>query len=717
MSIDSVDTLLTTLRQNRLCEPTQLDELTGALQPRFADPRALARELVQRGWLTPYQVNQLFLGNVRQLVLGQYVLLEKLGEGGMGTVFKARHLRLGRNVAVKVIRKDKLTGPDAVLRFQREARAAAMLSHPHIVTVHDADEVGGTSFYVMEYVEGRDLARVVEKKGPLPVGRACACAQQAALGLQHAHEQGMVHRDIKPHNLLVAARGGQVKILDMGLARVDVPAAGAAGALTLEGAVMGTPDFLAPEQAIDAHSVDIRADIYSLGCTLYFLLTGQPPFVGGSLAQKLAWHLHAEPQPIEDLRRDVPPALAAVVRKMMAKKPGDRYATPAEVALALAPFTDQSPSGVVAALAHPVPLATAETEPNPGELDSAKTVEGEAAAAGQGPTQPWPAGPAGKHASAVTPEAPPWSGHGALRLATKAAARGGLWLAQDWRRLAGAAAVVLVLVVWAAWPSKKPAPESEGTAPAPVPPEPVPPAVLKSAKEYVLLGKSSNKARNYKQAINDFTAALKLDPRNFEAFANRALAHKGLGNHAAAVADCDAALKEEDHLAVLVLRGECYCYLKDYEKALRDLDRAVQKDPNNAEAWATRGLVYLNMDRHDDAIRDLDKALDLDPKDDQSYFFRAQARRSKKDFEGALQDYGRAIDLNRKAARYFLYRGGLHRTQKRLDEALQDLNEALQLDGNNPAVYRERAAVYGDKGDPENARKDLEKANRLEANP
>jgi Leucine-rich repeat (LRR) protein/tRNA A-37 threonylcarbamoyl transferase component Bud32 len=293
-----------------------------------------------------------FLAPGRDLVLGSYILLERLGEGGMGQVFKARHCKLGRIVALKLIRKERLDNPATVKRFQREVRAAAALSHPNIVHAYDADEVNGTHILVMEFVEGAtDLTQLVKKNGPLPVAQACEYIRQAALGLQHAHERGMVHRDIKPSNLLLAvsrppqpvsrgretASSGVIKILDMGLARLDHSAAAddKSTTMTQEGAVMGTPDYIAPEQARDSHQADIRADLYSLGCTLYFLLTGQVPFPGGSLTEKLIKHQLQEPAPVEQVRPDVPREVAAVVRKLMAKNREDRFQTPAEVAAAL----------------------------------------------------------------------------------------------------------------------------------------------------------------------------------------------------------------------------------------------------------------------------------------------------------------------------------------------------------------------------------------------
>src|ERR1043165_2984619 len=264
MTTPSCDSLLDALRQHRLLDFKQLEELNGVS---FPEPKLLTKELIQRGWLTPYQANQLLDGKGDELVLGAYILLERLGEGGMGQVFKARHRNLGRISAIKLIRKERLDNANAVKRFQREVRSAAALSHPNIVLAYDADEIAGTHLMVMEYIDGAvDLAKLVKKNGPLPVERACEYIRQAAWGLQHAYEKGMVHRDIKPANLLLAG-GSVVKVLDMGLARLDQPSANddeKSSDMTQEGAVMGTPDYIAPEQALDTNTVDIRGDLSSL---------------------------------------------------------------------------------------------------------------------------------------------------------------------------------------------------------------------------------------------------------------------------------------------------------------------------------------------------------------------------------------------------------------------------------------------------------------------
>jgi formylglycine-generating enzyme required for sulfatase activity len=267
--------------------------------------------------------------------LGKYQLLERVGQGSCGTVWRARDTQLDRVVALKVPHPGLLTLSRNRERFEREARAAARLSHPNVVTLFGVDQAGDTSFLVMEYVEGIDLARVVKESGPLPIRQACHSIRQAALGLQHAHESGLVHRDIKPANLVLTAEG-VVKVLDLGLVRLLRLADEAqVASLTSLGSMMGTADYIAPEQARDARSADARADIYSLGCSLYFLLTGWVPFPGGTEMAKIIRHETEEAEPVEQLRPEVPPELAAVVRRSMARRPEERYQTAAAVADAL----------------------------------------------------------------------------------------------------------------------------------------------------------------------------------------------------------------------------------------------------------------------------------------------------------------------------------------------------------------------------------------------
>jgi serine/threonine protein kinase len=266
----------------------------------------------------------------------QYEVLRELGRGGMGVVYLAKNKLMDRQEVLKVVNKQLLGEAGAAERFLREIRSAAQLNHPNIVTAYSALQVGDALMFSMEYIEGRDLAQVVKVRGPLPATHCGSYVLQAARGLQHAFEKGMVHRDIKPQNLILDGKTNIVKILDFGLAKATTRTADAAAeGLTGLNMMMGTPDYMAPEQARDAANVDIRADIYSLGCTLYFLLAGRAPFVGGSLATKIAAHQLSEPDPVESLRTDLPPGLAEIVRKMMAKDPAKRYQQPEEVVQAL----------------------------------------------------------------------------------------------------------------------------------------------------------------------------------------------------------------------------------------------------------------------------------------------------------------------------------------------------------------------------------------------
>jgi serine/threonine-protein kinase len=363
MLIATANNLVEVIRDLELLDPDRLAQLVVTAR-RFASPRQLASLLVSQEWLTAFQVNHLLQGRGRALRLGPYVLVERIASGGMGEVFKAQHCWLRRMAAVKVVSRERLARANALPRFLREAESAAKLSHPNIVAVYDFGVVEETHYLAMEFIDGIDLARLVAKSGPLPVALACDFVRQAALGLHHAHEQGFVHRDIKPQNLLVATRtpchsgpseniegyvGGTVKILDLGLIRPQVEQN--RGALTQTGVVIGTLDYLAPEQALDPHHVDRRADLYSLGCTLYHLLAGRVPFPGGLPMDKLLHHQADYPTSICELRSDVPVELDEILLSMLAKDPSMRMPTAADAAIALTPFARQgvtTPAMVVA---------------------------------------------------------------------------------------------------------------------------------------------------------------------------------------------------------------------------------------------------------------------------------------------------------------------------------------------------------------------------------
>ncbi|MEO2013313.1 MAG: serine/threonine-protein kinase [Fuerstiella sp.] len=289
------------------------------------------------------------MGN-RQSALTQHPRYEIVGliaKGGMGDVFKAEHRMMERTVARKVIDRELMRNPEAVERFHREVKTAAHLSHPNIVTAYDAEQADDIHFLVMEHVDGVNLAELVKHGDRLSVAAACEYARQASVGLQYAHERGMVHRDIKPHNLMLTS-DGTIKILDFGLASLAEKSLSSQQAvlpehpdLTVAGAIMGTPDFISPEQAADAHQADIRSDIYSLGATLHYLLSGQPPFAEGSVAEKLRSHSDTQPVSISSLRDDVPEGLSDIIHRMLSKDPDQRFQTPQEVADALAPFFEK----------------------------------------------------------------------------------------------------------------------------------------------------------------------------------------------------------------------------------------------------------------------------------------------------------------------------------------------------------------------------------------
>ncbi len=330
---DADDTLVARLRRPA-AEDAYLQESQCPVA--VARAKAVAGRPVSKGDKSadPASTQSLLLG-----ALGEYQLLAKLGRGGMGTVYKAIHTKLDRVVALKVLSRSRSDDEKAIARFEREMKAIGRLDHPHIVRAHDAREIEGKPVLIMEYVEGLDLGKLVRRLGPLPVANACELARQAALGLQYAHENGLVHRDVKPSNLMLTPEG-EVKVLDLGLARFHLEHADGEE-VTGTGQAMGTADYMAPEQASDSHAVDIRADIYSLGCTLYKLLTGRAPFAGpeyrGSF-EKMTAHVQEPVPPIRELDPEIPEELAAVLDRMLAKEPDERFATPQQVADVLEPF-------------------------------------------------------------------------------------------------------------------------------------------------------------------------------------------------------------------------------------------------------------------------------------------------------------------------------------------------------------------------------------------
>jgi serine/threonine protein kinase len=351
------------LRSSGLLRQSQLQELWAWVATTQSDVPNLAKEITRRRWLTPFQIKEIFRGRGRELRIDRFVLEDLLGEGGMGRVYKAIDTRLGRTVALKLIRPERLQHAAAQARFDHEILALSKMKHPNVVDVFDAGKLGDTHYYVMEYVDGIDLTRMVRDTGPLPVLEACDYIRQAALGLHHAYEKGLVHRDIKPSNILVSRTNRLVKLVDLGLARLmenDQAVGGEqAGRITQEGFVIGTPDFLAPEQARNPMAVDIRADIYALGGTLYYLLTGKTPFEGANPTEKLLRHCTEPPPSLLQRRPDAPVALEQIIHWCMAKQPESRPQTPLQLAVALQPFCPVTPLGYPTTTSgrHPIPVA------------------------------------------------------------------------------------------------------------------------------------------------------------------------------------------------------------------------------------------------------------------------------------------------------------------------------------------------------------------------
>jgi serine/threonine protein kinase/CheY-like chemotaxis protein len=325
------------LSDSGLFTPQEVDKALYAVSDlHTADGDVVARRLVDSGTLTPFQAEAVRERRFDGLVVGNYQVLGRLGQGGMGTVYKARHRRMRRVVAIKILSRSVAESETFVKRFQREVEAVARLSHPNIIMAHDADEAEVGHFLVMEFVNGRDLATEVHKRGSLPVAEAVDCILQAARGLEYAHSQGIIHRDIKPANLLRDV-SGVVKVADLGLARFEESAGkpDRASALTQTGTVMGTVDYMSPEQATGAADLDHRADIYSLGCTLHFLLVGKPPYEGPTMMAVLLKHRDSPIPSLTALRAEVRPELDALFRLMLEKAPAERIQTMTEVVRAL----------------------------------------------------------------------------------------------------------------------------------------------------------------------------------------------------------------------------------------------------------------------------------------------------------------------------------------------------------------------------------------------
>jgi serine/threonine-protein kinase len=396
--ISTFEDWLAELRKSGLLSAADVEEvaLVGRTR-RWQEWDELFEILARRRLVSIYAGRKILQGKVGELFFGPFALLDKLGEGGMGKVYRARRQTDGAIVALKVVRPHLLAHPLIRRRYEREVAAALSLNHPNIVQVYEAGQHEGRHYLVMEFIDGIDLSRLGKEYRPLAIPEACEYIRQSALGLHHAHERGFVHRDIKPSNIIVAGErhlpqaveAAVAKILDMGLVRaIGADEEGVEPLeLTREGVVVGTPDYMAPEQAKNSRRVDIRADVYSLGCTLYFLLAGRPPFAEGTAIEKILKHQLDPVPPVRQYRPDVPAEVEELLLRMLAKQPQDRPSSALEVAQELEKWC-RYPFSL-----HPSPLLIRQQGPSSPSLRSSPPPETESALRGQTDPQVTPPGP------------------------------------------------------------------------------------------------------------------------------------------------------------------------------------------------------------------------------------------------------------------------------------------------------------------------------------
>ena len=350
MAEQSAKSFLSLLEKSRIVADdslkSALSDLADIADGEKVNTEKLASHLVDSGLITQWHVDKLLDGKYKGFFLGKFKLLGHLGTGGMSSVYLAMHKVSQQTRAIKVLPRKRVSDKSYLERFYREGQAAAALNHSNVVRIYDICSEADTHYMVMEHVKGADLYETVKDGGPLSPETSASYVMQAAAGLAHAHEKGMVHRDIKPANLLLTDEG-VVKILDLGLALFQQEEEESLTVLHNE-KVMGTADYLSPEQAVNSHNVDHRADIYSLGCTLYFLLTGKPPFSEGSLAQRIAMHQTQDPKSLSEVRSDIPKELVSICEKMMRKDPDQRYRDCHHLQKAITVFLSRKNSPVAA---------------------------------------------------------------------------------------------------------------------------------------------------------------------------------------------------------------------------------------------------------------------------------------------------------------------------------------------------------------------------------
>jgi len=640
--------------------------------------------------------------------LGPYEVLDRIGQGGMGIVLKAHETRLNRVVAVKVL-MPALAGSDlARRRFTREAQAAAAVCHEHVDTIHAVDEAAGLPYLVMQLVAGQSLQQKLKREGPLGLKETLRIGMQIASGLAAAHAQGLVHRDIKPGNIMLENGVARVKITDFGLARPvdDV-------SLSVSGTIAGTPYYMSPEQAC-GEPIDRRADLFSLGSVLYAMCTGQPPFKADSTVAVLRQVSDEPPRPIRDLNPDVPEWLAAIIAKLMAKDPAGRYQTAADVADVLARR-----------------LAELEQPPQP-----ASTVTAAGAAPGR--------------------RAPRMLEVVAVLLSLAALAIGLLtWWVVRMREKAHDASQPV------AGPPAGPSHPDPPPAPAPLP---VPRAALENeardrAVASALMSQAAEAARkhdlpraadlyteaierdpantaarlgrastyisetlvNWTGAIADATEVIQLDPENAAAYEIRAHARQRSGAFQSAIDDATEAIRlDPKRVWAYLYRAAAYNGLSEWKDAIVDLDELIRRAPEARWAWYWRAVSYAGLGANDRALGDVEHAIILEPSVGQFWLLRGRIRGQLKDYERAMADYAEAIRLADETSKPWAYggRANLERSHSKIEPAIADYTEAIRLRGDKvkpeeAGLYSARASVYLAHGENDRALADLDQAIRL----
>jgi serine/threonine protein kinase/lipoprotein NlpI len=637
--------------------------------------------------------------------LGPYRLLERIGQGGMGVVLEALDQRLNRLVAIKMLAPGLADGALARQRFIREARAAAAVCHDHVVTIHAVDEFEGQPFIVMQLVAGQSLQQKLDRSGPLQFKEVVRIGMEIASGLAAAHAQGLVHRDIKPANILLENGIERVKITDFGLARAVDDAS-----LTDSGTLLGTPNYMSPEQA-RGEPVDISTDLFSLGSVLYAACTGQPPFRADSTVAVLRKVSDDPPRPIRELNPDVPDWLVAIISKLMAKAPGERYRSATELsdvlAAHLADLKDPSrPSsslvaspiarrpksrraiGVIASTLGLTATAIAflswwRFHPS----DSSDLTGTRVSRPPDPPSRPDQPPAQASHEIVVAVSRDPVMSKTFFGLAREAATKG------DQKRALGLYDEAI-------------ARDPENTAAL------LAPASILSA--YAIA--------NWSGAIADTTEAIRLDPKNAQAYELRARARGRSHAFRAAIDDATEAIRlDPGREEAYVVRGTAYNGLGEWNHAIVDLNAVIRRAPDWPWNWFERANAYFGSGEQDKALSDINRAIELDRKINQFWYLRGRIHGAKGDYKEAIAEVNEGIRLSPEPERFRGYhqRGEVESSFSKIDQAIADYSEVIRLRGNkiqrqDSALYTWRANLYLAHGETDLASKDLDLANRLD---